>query len=73
MHNNLIQDATHFVLFEKKRTRFFEEILKFLMERIDAVAGGPMGHPPVALATAWRDRGDLAKTANSANVANWQR
>lgn len=30
--NVLIKDATHFVLFEKHRDRFFEEILKFLKE-----------------------------------------
>jgi pimeloyl-ACP methyl ester carboxylesterase len=30
--NVLIKDATHFVLFEKKRMEFFEEILKFLKE-----------------------------------------
>src|SRR5262249_35800124 len=30
--NVLIPDATHFVLFEKNRFRFFEEILKFLQE-----------------------------------------
>ena len=28
----LIPDATHFVLFEKKRMQFFEEVLKFLKE-----------------------------------------
>jgi len=28
----LIPNATHFVLFEKPRTQFFEEILKFLKE-----------------------------------------
>ena len=28
----LIPDATHFVLFEKNRVRFFEAILKFLKE-----------------------------------------
>ena len=28
----LIPDATHFVLFEKNRTQFFGEILKFLKE-----------------------------------------
>jgi bacterioferritin len=31
-HNVLIKDATHFVLFEKHRDQFFEEILKFLKE-----------------------------------------
>ena len=31
-HNVLIEDATHFVLFEDKRFVFFEEILKFLKE-----------------------------------------
>ena len=31
-HNVLIEDATHFVLFEKKRFTFFEEVLKFLKE-----------------------------------------
>jgi len=30
--NVLIKDATHFVLFEKNREQFFEEILKFLKE-----------------------------------------
>lgn len=30
--NVLIQDATHFVLFEKKRMEFFGEVLKFLKE-----------------------------------------
>jgi alpha-beta hydrolase superfamily lysophospholipase len=30
--NVLIKDATHFVLFENKRTEFFEEILKFMKE-----------------------------------------
>ena len=30
--NVLIKDATHFVLFEKHRDQFFEEILKFLKE-----------------------------------------
>jgi pimeloyl-ACP methyl ester carboxylesterase len=30
--NVLIQDATHFVLFEKKRLEFFEEVLKFLKQ-----------------------------------------
>jgi pimeloyl-ACP methyl ester carboxylesterase len=30
--NVLIQDATHFVLFEKKRVEFFEEVLKFLKQ-----------------------------------------
>jgi alpha-beta hydrolase superfamily lysophospholipase len=28
----LIPDATHFVLFEKNRLQFFEEILKFLKQ-----------------------------------------
>jgi hypothetical protein len=28
----LIPNATHFALFEKQRTTFFEEILKFLKE-----------------------------------------
>jgi len=28
----LIPDATHFVLFEKNRIQFFEEILKFLKQ-----------------------------------------
>ena len=28
----LIPDATHFVLFEKNRKTFFEEILKFVKE-----------------------------------------
>jgi len=28
----LITDATHFVLFEKKRFEFFEQVLKFLQE-----------------------------------------
>jgi len=28
----LIPDATHFVLFEKNRTQFFEEILQFLKQ-----------------------------------------
>jgi len=28
----LIKDATHFVLFEKNRQQFFDEILKFLKE-----------------------------------------
>jgi pimeloyl-ACP methyl ester carboxylesterase len=31
-HSVLIPDATHFVLFEKNRFQFFEEILKFLKE-----------------------------------------
>jgi pimeloyl-ACP methyl ester carboxylesterase len=31
-HNVLIKDATHFVLFEKHRDQFFDEILKFLKE-----------------------------------------
>lgn len=31
-HNVLIPDATHFVLFEKKRFAFFDEVLKFLKE-----------------------------------------
>jgi len=31
-HNVLIEDSTHFVLFENKRFVFFEEILKFLKE-----------------------------------------
>ena len=30
--NVLIKDATHFVLFEKNRNQFFEEILKFMKE-----------------------------------------
>lgn len=30
--NVLINNATHFVLFEKNRGQFFEEILKFLKE-----------------------------------------
>jgi alpha-beta hydrolase superfamily lysophospholipase len=28
----LIPDATHFVLFEKNRFQFFEEVLKFLKQ-----------------------------------------
>jgi len=31
-HNVLIEDATHFVLFENKRFVFFEDVLKFLKE-----------------------------------------
>jgi alpha-beta hydrolase superfamily lysophospholipase len=30
--NVLIADATHFVLFEKKRFEFFDQVLKFLRE-----------------------------------------
>ena len=31
-HNVLIQDATHFVLFEKNRFAFFDAVLNFLKE-----------------------------------------
>ena len=31
-HNVLIENATHFILFEKNRFTFFESILKFLRE-----------------------------------------
>jgi alpha-beta hydrolase superfamily lysophospholipase len=30
--NVLIKDATHFVLFEKNRMQFFDEVLKFMKE-----------------------------------------
>jgi len=30
--NVLIEDATHFVIFENKRFAFFDEVLKFLKE-----------------------------------------
>jgi len=31
-HNVLIRDATHFVIFEKKRFELFDQVLKFLKE-----------------------------------------
>jgi pimeloyl-ACP methyl ester carboxylesterase len=37
----LIKDATHFVLFERKRFEFFEEIQRFLKQDQDAVRSDP--------------------------------